>query len=236
MSEVQTVRGAVDSADLGRTYMHEHIFVLTADVQQNYPDEWGTRTTGWPDAVTSSPHWRRSGVRTDRRPDRDRPRPPHPAYPTRGGAGPRPEHRRGDGLLHLPRRPVLLPPPRPGPGRGKPTRWRSCSSATSPKASPARASEPACSSAPSTTGHDRRSGEGHACGRRRRTTGTAIPIMVHTHPASQDRPRRANKCMCEEEGVDPSRVVLSHSGDTTDADHLSNWPRPASSWAWTVSV
>jgi len=36
---VQTARGPVDSADLGRTLMHEHIFVLTPDVQQNH-DEW----------------------------------------------------------------------------------------------------------------------------------------------------------------------------------------------------
>lgn len=45
MTQINTVRGPVDSADLGRTYMHEHVFVLTADVQQNYPDEWGVRTS-----------------------------------------------------------------------------------------------------------------------------------------------------------------------------------------------
>ncbi|NLV54480.1 MAG: phosphotriesterase-related protein, partial [Acidimicrobiales bacterium] len=38
MSTIPTVTGEVDVADLGRTYMHEHVFVLTADVQQNYPD------------------------------------------------------------------------------------------------------------------------------------------------------------------------------------------------------
>ena len=42
MSQVSTVRGPVEVADLGPTYMHEHIFVLTADVQQNYPGEWGS--------------------------------------------------------------------------------------------------------------------------------------------------------------------------------------------------
>ena len=41
MSQVPTVRGPVSSAGLGPTYMHEHIFTLTADVQQNYPQEWG---------------------------------------------------------------------------------------------------------------------------------------------------------------------------------------------------
>jgi len=42
MSQVPTVRGPVEAAGLGPTYMHEHIFVLTADVQQNYPGEWGS--------------------------------------------------------------------------------------------------------------------------------------------------------------------------------------------------
>jgi phosphotriesterase-related protein len=42
MATVETVRGAVDTADLGRTYMHEHVFVLSPDVQQNYPAEWGS--------------------------------------------------------------------------------------------------------------------------------------------------------------------------------------------------
>ena len=39
MSQVPTVRGPVSGAELGATYMHEHIFTLTADVQQNYPQE-----------------------------------------------------------------------------------------------------------------------------------------------------------------------------------------------------
>jgi predicted metal-dependent phosphotriesterase family hydrolase len=42
MSQVPTVRGPVEAADLGRTYMHEHIFVLAPDVQQNYPGEWAS--------------------------------------------------------------------------------------------------------------------------------------------------------------------------------------------------
>jgi hypothetical protein len=33
--QVQTVRGPVDTAELGRTLVHEHVFVLSADVQQN---------------------------------------------------------------------------------------------------------------------------------------------------------------------------------------------------------
>jgi phosphotriesterase-related protein len=52
MSQVRAVRGPVDTADLGPTYMHEHIFVLTADVQQNYPGKWGGEDERIADAVT----------------------------------------------------------------------------------------------------------------------------------------------------------------------------------------
>ena len=51
MAQVQTVRGPVEAGDLGRMLMHEHVFVLTADVQQNYPDEWGDEDERVADAV-----------------------------------------------------------------------------------------------------------------------------------------------------------------------------------------
>ncbi len=43
MSTVQTVRGAIDSGSLGQVLMHEHVFVLGTELQQNYsdyPDTW----------------------------------------------------------------------------------------------------------------------------------------------------------------------------------------------------
>ena len=40
MARVETVRGPVDTAELGTTLMHEHVFVLTTDVQANLPDPW----------------------------------------------------------------------------------------------------------------------------------------------------------------------------------------------------
>lgn len=49
--QVQTVLGPVDAAALGRTLMHEHVFVLTAEVQENYPDEWGDEDQRVNDAV-----------------------------------------------------------------------------------------------------------------------------------------------------------------------------------------
>jgi phosphotriesterase-related protein len=37
MATIDTVRGPVDTADLGRVLMHEHVFVLTPEIQDNYP-------------------------------------------------------------------------------------------------------------------------------------------------------------------------------------------------------
>jgi phosphotriesterase-related protein len=48
---VQTARGPVAAASLGQVLMHEHVFVLTADVQDNYPDEWGDEDERVADAV-----------------------------------------------------------------------------------------------------------------------------------------------------------------------------------------
>ena len=48
---------------------------------------------------------------------------------------------------------------------------------------------------------------------------TGAPITVHTHPGS--RTGLAVQEVLGDEGVDPRRVVLGHSGDTTDVNHLS---------------
>ena len=41
MTEVQTVRGPIATADLGVTLMHEHVFVLSPEIMANYPEGWG---------------------------------------------------------------------------------------------------------------------------------------------------------------------------------------------------
>jgi phosphotriesterase-related protein len=48
---------------------------------------------------------------------------------------------------------------------------------------------------------------------------TGAPIMVHTEPASH-RGLEVHELL-RSEGVDPTRVLLAHSGDSADADHLS---------------
>ena len=47
---------------------------------------------------------------------------------------------------------------------------------------------------------------------------TGCPVTVHTHPGTQ-RGLDVQRVMAEE-GVDPGAVVLGHSGDSTDVDHL----------------
>ena len=49
---------------------------------------------------------------------------------------------------------------------------------------------------------------------------TGVPVTVHTHPDSRTG-LDVKRVLCDEEGVDPRRVVLGHSGDTTDCDHLA---------------
>jgi len=40
MAQVNTIRGPVDTSQLGPTLMHEHVFVLQPELLQNYPDPW----------------------------------------------------------------------------------------------------------------------------------------------------------------------------------------------------
>ncbi|HLX89317.1 MAG TPA: hypothetical protein VKR22_12780 [Acidimicrobiales bacterium] len=40
MGQVNTVKGPVDAASLGRTLMHEHVFVLSPEIAMNWPTGW----------------------------------------------------------------------------------------------------------------------------------------------------------------------------------------------------
>lgn len=222
MTEVQTVRGPVDSAELGRTYMHEHIFVLTADVQQNYPQEWGDEDARIADAVEKLRALQASGVRTI-------------VDPTVIGLGryiPRIQrvaeqvpdlnivvatgcytyddvpfffHHRGPALEPFVGQPV--PEPMVELFAGDITEGIA---GTGVRAGMLKC---AIDRKGMTTGVERVM---RAVAKTHRQTG--VPITIHTHPGTKtglDVQR-----VLGEEGVDPRRVVLGHSGDTSDADHL----------------
>jgi len=220
MPQVHTVRGPIDTAELGRTYMHEHVFVLTPDVQQNYPDEWGDEDARVADAAAKLTALAAQGVQTI-------------VDPTVVGLGrylPRivrvneqvPQlnivaatgcytyddvpfffHHRGPALD------PSLPDPMVDLFVGDITDGIA---GTDAKAGLLKC---AIDHQGLTPGVERVM---RAVAQTNLRTGT--PITVHTHPESQAG-LEVKRVMCDQEGVEPGRIVLGHSGDSTDADHLS---------------
>lgn len=61
---VETARGPVAASALGRVLMHEHVFVLSPEIQQNYPEEWGDEDARVTDAVKRLSELKASGIDT----------------------------------------------------------------------------------------------------------------------------------------------------------------------------
>jgi phosphotriesterase-related protein len=223
LPQVETARGPVDTADLGVTLMHEHVFVLTADVQQNYPGEWGSEDDRVADAVQKLQTAYDAGVRTI-------------VDPTVVGLGryvPRIErialqvplnivvatglYTYDDVPFHFHYRgPALnatlgteVPDPMVDMFVGD---IRDGIAGTSVRAGMLKCAIDHQGLRPGVERVMRAVAKAHL--------ETAVPITVHTHPGSRTG-LEVKRVMCDEEGVDPSRIVLGHSGDTTDADHLA---------------
>jgi phosphotriesterase-related protein len=64
MAQIPTVGGSLDTAQLGTTLMHEHVFVLDTEIAQNFPDEWGDEEKRIADAVTRLNELKSRGVDT----------------------------------------------------------------------------------------------------------------------------------------------------------------------------
>jgi phosphotriesterase-related protein len=62
MALVNSVGGAIDSAQLGVTLMHEHVFVLSTEVMQNFPEQWGDEEKRVGDAVSRLNELKSRGV------------------------------------------------------------------------------------------------------------------------------------------------------------------------------
>lgn len=224
MTAIPTVLGPVDTAELGRTYMHEHVFVLTADVQQNYPQEWGSEEERVADAVTRLRALAAQGVRTI-------------VDPTVVGLGryiPRiqriaeqvPElnivvatgcytyddvpfffHHRGPALGAA--LGVDVPEPMVELFSGDITDGIA---GTGVRAAFLKCAIDEKGLTPGVERIMRAVAQ--------TSLATGAPITVHTHPGSETG-LVVQRVVCEEEGVDPGKVVLGHSGDSQDADHLS---------------
>ena len=223
MPQVETARGPVDTADLGQTLMHEHVFVLTADVQQNYPAEWGSEDDRVADAVDRLRSLHGLGIRTI-------------VDPTVVGLGryvPRIErigaqidinivvatgiYTYGDVPFFFQHRGPALdavvgqPVPDPMVDMFVEDITHGVAG-TGVKAGLLKCAIDHQGMTPGVERVMRAVAETHA------RTGT--PVTVHTHPASEQG-LQVQRVLCDEGGVDPARVVLGHSGDTTDVDHLS---------------
>ncbi|MGY9074179.1 MAG: phosphotriesterase family protein [Acidimicrobiales bacterium] len=59
---VNTVKGPINTADLGRVLMHEHVFVLSPEYQQNYPEAWGSEDDRVADAVQRLTDLKAAGI------------------------------------------------------------------------------------------------------------------------------------------------------------------------------
>lgn len=64
MPTVETVRGAVDVADLGPTLMHEHVFFVGTEYLQNYGTRWWDEEERVADAIDRLRSVAARGVRT----------------------------------------------------------------------------------------------------------------------------------------------------------------------------
>src|SRR3989442_14803916 len=64
MAQIQTVRGPIDSAQLGTTLMHEHGFVLDKEISENYSENWGLEEKRVADAVSRLNELKSRGVDT----------------------------------------------------------------------------------------------------------------------------------------------------------------------------
>lgn len=217
MSTVQTVRGPIDTASLGRTLMHEHVFVLSADSQAQWSDEWDEEVRV-ADAIERLAEVAAAGISTI-------------VDPTVDGLG-RDIARvariqaevdlnivAATGVYTYADVPGFFAFRGPGlmPGLDDPMvdlfvrDLTEGIQGTSIKAAFLKCAIDHHGLMPGVERVLRASAKA--------SLRTGAPIMVHTHPASHTALEVTR--VLTEEGVEPAKVLLAHSGDTTDADHLS---------------
>src|SRR3954454_10447476 len=60
--QLNTSGGSIDTADLGVTLMHEHVFGLSPEITDNYPDVWGDEAKREADAIARLNELKSRGV------------------------------------------------------------------------------------------------------------------------------------------------------------------------------
>lgn len=64
MPVLNTARGAIGVDDLGVTLMHEHVFIMTTEIMENYPEGWGDGAKREADAIVRLDELKSRGVDT----------------------------------------------------------------------------------------------------------------------------------------------------------------------------
>ncbi len=214
---VNTAGGSIDTADLGVTLMHEHVFVLTTEIAVNYPERWGDGARREADAVARLDELKSRGV--DTIVDltviglgRDLPRIVRIAEQTDLNIVV------ATGLYTYNDVPFCFSLQGPGTELDGPETMtdmfvRDIEHGIADTGVKAAVLKCATDKPGVTAGADRVL---RAVAQAHRRTG--VPISTHTHAASRrglDQQR-----VFAEEGVDLSRVVIGHCGDTTDIGYL----------------
>src|SRR5271166_4404133 len=217
MAQIETVRGPIDSTHLGVTLMHEHVFVLDTEILNNYPEDWGAEEKRVADAIGRMNELKSRGVDTI-------------VDLTVIGLGryiPRIQRVAAQTQLHLivatgiytyHDLPFYFHFRGPGTILGGPELIADMFvrdiehgiADTGVKAGILKCATDEPGLTPGVERILRATAQAH------RRTG--VPISTHTH--ARRRVGLDQQRIFTEEGVDLSRVVIGHSGDTTDLDYL----------------
>jgi phosphotriesterase-related protein len=215
--QLNTVRGPIDSTDLGVTLMHEHVFMLSPEISSNYPEAWGDEAKREADAIERLNELRSRGVHsivdlTVIGLGRYIPRIARIAAATDINIVV------ATGLYTYNDVPLSFSLRGPGTLLDGPEIMtemfvRDITDGIADTGVKAAILKCATDEPGVTPGVERVL---RAVAQAHRETG--VPITTHTHAAT--RRGLEQQAIFSEEGVDLSRVVIGHSGDTTDLDYL----------------
>ena len=217
MRKVNTVNGSIESAQLGTTLMHEHVFILTPEIAQNFPKDWGDEEQRITEAITRMNELKSRGV--DSIVDltviglgRYIPRIKRVAEKTGINII------AATGVYTYNDVPMYFHFRGPGTVLGGPELMtemfvRDIEEGIADTGVKAAILKCATDQQGVTPGVERVL---RAVAKAHRKTG--VPISTHTHAHSQRGLDQQQ--IFEQEGVDLSRVIIGHSGDTTDLDYL----------------
>ena len=216
-NRVETVRGAIPTDTLGVTLMHEHVFVLSPEIMANYPDGWGDDEVREQQAVDKLNALKAAGVDTI-------------VDPTVIGLGryiPRIERVAArtelrivvaTGVYTYNDVPMYFHFTGPGTALDGPETMVDMFvhditegiAGTGVKAAILKCATDLPGVTPGVERVLRAVAQAHRA--------TGVPITTHTH--AHTRRGLEQQRIFAEEGVDLSRVIIGHSGDTTDLDYL----------------